>query len=333
MQLFEKHAKVAHKFLSSWSQCLTQGNKVRMATQLSLGEKGLKTHAVRWMAEYRAAVQVFKHFEKIEYIIQEEDVGCASLIGTLREILDNEEDKSTLLLELALITDSGNPIASFCNHFEGDGYLAPYVHDKWISLSEHMNHVIDDFPKPDCQSAVREIASKIAPNDPARQLQLINTTVAKAVAVAQKLHYDTQVRLRETLQIFRGCRLLGYQYVRNNTLEALVEEIEFIHFLPIAVPLIAALKRELRTYKEKADAYENDDGWLFWRTFYNVLPTWYKVAADVALVMTSSACVERVFSLLNSRFSDQQQRALQDYKECTLRIMYNETFRDKIQYP
>jgi hypothetical protein len=95
----------------------------------------------------------------------------------------------------------------------------------------------------------------------------------------------------------------------------------------------AALKRELRIYKEKADAYENEDGWLFWRTFYNVLPTWYKVAADVALVMTSSACVERVFSLLNNRFSDQQQRALQDYKECTVRIVYNETFRDKIQYP
>ena len=82
-----------------------------------------------------------------------------------------------------------------------------------------------------------------------------------------------------------------------------------------------------------ADAFESADGWIFWRSYYNSLPTWYKVAADVALIMTSSASVERVFSLLNSRFSDQQQRALRDYKEGSVRITYNERFRDNIQYP
>lgn len=82
-----------------------------------------------------------------------------------------------------------------------------------------------------------------------------------------------------------------------------------------------------------ADEVQYEDGWAFWRSYYNSLPYWYKVAADVALVMTSSASVERVFSLLNSRFNDQQQRALKDYKEASLRITYNERFRDNIQYP
>ena len=52
--------------------------------------------------------------------------------------------------------------------------------------------------------------------------------------------------------------------------------------------------------------------------------------AEVALVMTSSDSVERDFSLLNSRFSDKQRRALNDYKEASLIIRYNEKFRDNI---
>jgi hypothetical protein len=41
---------------------------------------------------------------------------------------------------------------------------------------------------------------------------------------------------------------------------------------------------------------------------YISVPLWHKVAAEVALVMCSSASVERVFSLLNCMFDDHQQR-------------------------
>lgn len=331
MELFQKTTKTAHKFISLWSQCLTQGHKVRAATQLSLGEKGVKTHAIRWLAEYRAVVQVYNNFEKITAIIKEEDVGCASLISQLVDIL--EEDKDNLLLELALIFDSGYPIASFCNHFEGDGYLAPYVCDEWNKLNDHMTDILEKLPHSDFHSAVRDIATSIAGDDVVLLEELITNTSKKTKPVAQKLESDTQGRLRSSLQVFKGCRMLGYQYIKANTIEALEVEFEFIHFLPVAVPIIDQLRRELRKYKQLADAFESADGWTFWRSYYNSLPTWYKVAADVALIMTSSASVERVFSLLNSRFSDQQQRALRDYKEGSVRITYNERFRDNIQYP
>ena len=212
MKLFEKTTKTAHKFISLWSQCLTQGHKVRAATQLSLGETGIRTHEIRWMAEYRAAVQIYNHFDKVVEIIRDNDLGCASLMGQLEEIL--EVDKDTLLLELALINDSDEPIANFCNRFEGDGYLAPYVYDKWNGLSEHMSHVLDDFTQPQYQSAVRTVATKIAHDDLNMLDQMIKDTVVKAIPVAQKLQSDTVVRLRDTLNIFRGCRLLGYQFVK-----------------------------------------------------------------------------------------------------------------------
>ena len=109
-------------------------------------------------------------------------------------------------------------------------------------------------------------------------------------------------------------------------------ELEYLHFLPVAVPLMDQLTKELKKYKEKAALYLGDDDWNFWRSYYNIIPTWYRVAAEVALVMSSSASVERVFSLLNSRFTDQQQRCLKDYKEGSIRITYNEIFRDRLQY-
>jgi hypothetical protein len=62
MKLFERSTTTAHSFLQSWSQCLTQGSKVRAATRRALGEKGMKNHAIRWMAEFRAAVQVCDNF-------------------------------------------------------------------------------------------------------------------------------------------------------------------------------------------------------------------------------------------------------------------------------
>ena len=48
--------------------------------QLSLDEMGLKTHAIRWMAEYRAAVYIYNNFDRMIDKIQDEDVGCISLI-------------------------------------------------------------------------------------------------------------------------------------------------------------------------------------------------------------------------------------------------------------
>lgn len=330
MALFERTTKVAHKFISLWSQCLTQGHKVRLATQASLGEKGIKSHAIRWMAEYRASVQIFNNLEKIEEIIRNEDVGCASLIGQLLEIIDGDRDN--LRLELALLNDSGEPIAAFCNHFEGDGYLAPYVYNKWNGLADHMTHILENLAKPEHLSAVRRIACEIGQGDKVIEDQLIDMTVQKAKPVAQKLQSDTLGRLGDTMQIFRASRLLGYQFARDNNYEALLMELEYLHFLPVAVPLMDQLTKELKKYKEKAALYLGDDDWNFWRSYCNIIPTWYRVAAEVALVMSSSASVERVFSLLNSRFTDQQQRCLKDYKEGSIRITYNEIFRDRLQY-
>ena len=70
--------------------------------------------------------------------------------------------------------------------------------------------------------------------------------------------------------------------------------------------------------------------WSFWRTYCLQLPNWYNGANEVALIMTSSACIERIFSLHNSLFSNKQEKALEDYKEGTDMLRFNYNQRNKV---
>ena len=70
-----------------------------------------------------------------------------------------------------------------------------------------------------------------------------------------------------------------------------------------------------------------DNLWEFWKTNAILCPTWFKAACEVAIVMTSSASVERMFSLYDSLFNDYQQNALEDYKSGAVMLHFNEKQR------
>ena len=64
----------------------------------------------------------------------------------------------------------------------------------------------------------RNVAREIALYDLDSQQILMQLTVSKAIVVAQKLESDSLTRFRDTLKVLQGCRLLGYQFVKNTTL-------------------------------------------------------------------------------------------------------------------
>ena len=53
------------------------------------------------------------------------------------------------------------------------------------------------------------------------------------------------------------------------------------------------------------------------------LPHWSSAVRKVVLVQPSSATAERVFSMLNQSFGEQQQNALEDLVETTIMLQYN----------
>jgi hypothetical protein len=49
----------------------------------------------------------------------------------------------------------------------------------------------------------------------------------------------------------------------------------------------------------------------------------FRLAKEIALIATSSAAVERLFSLLSMGFDDSQDRALEDMKAASCLLRYN----------
>ena len=81
------------------------------------------------------------------------------------------------------------------------------------------------------------------------------------------------------------------------------------------------LKKELPAYIAKAaDLSETIDPLAWWNKYHTELPNWFDAVRKAILVQPSSAAAERVFSILATSFGSQQDRALQDYIECSIML-------------
>ena len=65
----------------------------------------------------------------------------------------------------------------------------------------------------------------------------------------------------------------------------------------------------------------------WWNNHKVKLAAWYKVVQEAVLLQPSSTGAERVFSMLDSLFGDEQEAALEDYKETSVIMRYNELKR------
>ena len=69
--------------------------------------------------------------------------------------------------------------------------------------------------------------------------------------------------------------------------------------------------------------------WTFWIRHKLNMPKLYQLACDVALIVPSSCSVERLFSMLEQRYSTNQEQALEDLKATGTMLAYNTLFREK----
>ena len=84
------------------------------------------------------------------------------------------------------------------------------------------------------------------------------------------------------------------------------------------------LKAELPQYLDSAaDVVEDVDIVDWWKQHAEGLPHWSHAVHSILLVQPSSAAAERVFSILNSTFSDCQDSSLEDYIESSVMLQYN----------
>jgi hypothetical protein len=163
------------------------------------------------------------------------------------------------------------------------------------------------------------------------------------------MRIDTADRLSNTMHVMRACRLFNHKFVSRVTIEALMVELECLSYLPIRADMPGdVFLGELADYKRLAEeeggrtaavgdeggaaGADEDRGGLakdpdlfsrFWKRSSLKIPNWYKASREVALIVPSSAAVERVFSLLTQVFDSSQNSALSDYKAAGVMLRYN----------
>lgn len=221
-----------------------------------------------------------------------------------------------------------------CYEYESDGFNAPLLFDRWTAVVRQGQQ---------CQTVAPRVQARCEhyePNNVQARNTLFRDTVHKSLPAYDKLRSDSTGRLELQHRTSRACRLLGFAFVAVQPLQGLLQELVHLSLLPHVAPHLAALEEELPAYRELAIAALTDSDvpnpppdalWEFWRRHALSLPCWYEAAAEVALIMTSSASVERLFSLYTSLFTDEQANALEDYRETALMLRFNLRQREKEQ--
>jgi hypothetical protein len=175
------------------------------------------------------------------------------------------------------------------------------------------------------------IQSVVPPDLPAHDIERIRRNeILKAHLVRDKLRYDEHNRLQNTLLALRSCQIFNYRFVSNIPLLTLSNEIHVITALPFAADFMIPMQTELARYKSNSD-----HEFLFLVKLLkngilgsniNLICLIYSL---VHLKLPSSGTAERVFSLLAQCFSDKQANTLEDCKEASVMLRYNNNFRNK----
>ena len=129
--------------------------------------------------------------------------------------------------------------------------------------------------------------------------------------------------MKSLLAVFKAAWLLSPVKIQEMQPDcAAVDSLLALPFLDANI--LGNLKSELPQYVAAVeDPCATYSPLEFWKTHAASLPAWATAARKVLLIQPTSAASERVFSLLNSSFGQQQYSSLQDYIETSLMLQFN----------
>ena len=271
--------------------------------------------ATRWWSKWEVFNQLFSCFAHVQPFLEANDNISPVTTRHLLSVLRDEDDCATFKLELAAIVDYGQPLVSATYWLEGDG---PLVLDAYETL-QAASTSFANHDHPHLPTVARRLAG-------ARRnvTEAIQETKAKVQPAINWFRHKFSVDLHTLLLTFKAARIFrpvtaqamaltphklqclrAFPFVTEHDIEGLVQE------LPVYIAAIADVA--------VTDAKEV----VLWWSRQRSLPSWQSVLKKILLVQPSSAAAERVFSLLSSHFSDQQERALEDNVETALMLSYN----------
>ena len=312
IDLVGKHFKVPHayEFFTSWMALFSHSYKAKIAWSEQTGKAMPNYSATRWWSKWEILDQLLVSFGDIELFLDNNpDLGQASR-DKLLGFFSNTQKNVYLKLELAAIVDWGRPFVTATYNLEGDG---PLVFTCYETVQTIVS-AIQAANTPNVNAVVRTISSV-----PRQQMvKYVDTCVKPGLD-----YFDKQLNtsLKDSLSAFKAARLLCPHSVKS--LNPTAENVDQLSTFPF-IENFTALKSELPSYLAKTDGLDSSmDIVSWWKQNTHDLPAWSAAAKKMLVVQPSSAAAERVFSILNSAFKEQQENSLQDYIETSVMLSYN----------
>jgi len=302
------------EFVGTWLALFSHSTKTKFLWKEQTGKAMASYSQTRWWSKWEVMQQLLVQFGDIKpFLTKNTEIGPHTR-PRLLSFFEDTQKLNYLKIELAAVVDWGESFVKATYNLEGDGPLAFTCYEAIQTVIKSIQ--VSNIPN------VQAVAKDISPNL-TTQTRLI--THAKQ-CVQPGLEYFKQqldTSLKIPLMAFKAARLINPTVIRNLNPEA--STVDLLRSFPfITADNITNLKAELPVYLAKSEDLDDSvDKLLWWKNQETSLPTWCAVVKKILLVQPSSAAVERVFSLLNSAFGDQQDQSLQDYIEASVMLRYN----------
>jgi hypothetical protein len=256
------------------------------------------------------------------------DVATQSALG-MQAVLSIPAQKLKLQVELAVVIDSMHSFVQATYDLEGDGFLAPLVFDRVSALKLFVDQfLIDGAGKggrvhyPNVLGVL--VASESSPAIVSQLFTHAYSCVLPAFQYFSRVFFDatTPNNFVSVLKIFESVSLFDprkFAFYAPDSIGALLSRLPFV--TPECLSLLLAespLYHQICVSISAPLISDELDMYLFFKINKARLPTWFSVSRRVALLIPSSASMERVFSVLNSMVGGDQSSLLSDAVEFTV---------------
>ena len=307
------------KFIKSWISLFAHSARSRIAFKGKTGQFPKSYLQTRWWSKFEMMVQVHDLFGDIPAFVNGGNIAEATA-RKLQAIVNDPQKLATLSVELSITVDAMRPFVQATYELEGDGYMCLQAFETVTRLQAEMRNRY----YPSCNAVVRGIAGdNIALAQQWEAYALACLQPAYDYFTAHFLHGD----LQPAVEVFKAARFFNpgkISEIQPTAAEAR-DHLSKIPFLNTdACSCIDGLQRELPAYIAAAAGVRPDiDVTTWWSQHERELPNWAAACKKVLLIQPSSAASERVFSLLENSFRNNQARAMEDYIEVSLMLQYN----------
>jgi hypothetical protein len=252
---------------------------------------------------------------------------CKDTADALLELLRDE--RPTLAIQFAAVMDIGPTLKSANAFLEGDGFLAPWT---YACLDKLLRFCVEFESKalyPNLRSVATMLAREQSGGLADVEVDLVMVFVNRGLdAVRPCLTYIRDKynhELSHDLAIWKACRLLHPVIFRAEvTAGADVSIFKELLILKGITEAMLPDQKEFEDYKVAADDFDltQTDILQFFCRFRSGQLSKY-IIPTVAAYQPSEASCERVFSVYQCLFNDQQRAALEDYVETAMMLNYN----------